>query len=462
MANLIIWNSSLGPYLHHRTLGPYQLASWIRSHGYTVKVIEFSNEMPIDTLVKITERYIDADTLMIGVSSSFWEFPTQIQSNWQFTFPEWVQSARTALSATYPDIKWAVGGSRTYMCNIAGWERFDGAAENPVLARLDDLSKKLVTRPVFDIHDACNLYVNDDCITPNEVLPIELGRGCMFKCKFCSFKNIGKKIGTYTKSEECIRREILDHHTRWGTTRFFYVDETVNESVEKVRMLANIAESVPFKLEWFGYIRADLVWAFPETEELLERSGLRSAFFGIESFEPASAKLIGKGWSGKHAKDWLIGMRKKWDHKISWRFGMLIGVTGQTKQQLLDDANWLIDNDMHSWWFNHLWIERNHYDSEFSKNSQKYGYEFPDETKPYWWINRQNGWDFSSAAALAAELNEKSKTNWRYCAFDLGGLLSLGYDIDEVIWKHRSELDHNDMLDRKHKMVNSYIERNLT
>lgn len=119
MANIILWNSTDFPRYNTlgcpaRSLGAYQLASWLRHNGYTVKVIDFCSLMSTDNLVNITEKYINEDTLTIGVSTTFWR-----SEGWNpigdyvYVEPKWVISARKIIENKFPDIKWTMGGART-------------------------------------------------------------------------------------------------------------------------------------------------------------------------------------------------------------------------------------------------------------------------------------------------------------------------------------------------------------
>ena len=69
MANLIIWNCLNEDINASRPLGAHQLSGWLRSHGYTVKVIDFCHALSTDALVSLTEMHIDSQTVGIGVSS---------------------------------------------------------------------------------------------------------------------------------------------------------------------------------------------------------------------------------------------------------------------------------------------------------------------------------------------------------------------------------------------------------
>ena len=466
MANVILWNSTDIPRYNSlkcpgRSLGAYQLASWLRQHGYTVKVIDFCSIIPVDDLVKITEKHIDADTLTIGVSTTFWrsEGWTPI-GNYSYVEPNWVISARAHIENKFPKLNWTMGGARTYLYKQENWIKFYGHAEDDYLKWLDSMSAQTFKfRKNFDIRESFNKFQEDDCIQPFEVLPIELGRGCMFKCKFCAYDKIGKIPGTYTRNYECIKEEILDHHSKWGTTKFYYIDDTVNESEEKVKALADIAQSMPFKLEWIGYLRADLIWSKPETEKMLIDSGLKSAFFGIESFESNSSRLVGKGWSGKHAKEWLLEKRQTWDNNLTWQLGLIVGIPGQTIEQLEEDTNWLIDNDMHCWTFNYLWLEPGYYQSEFSKNSEKYGFVFTDKNFPWEW--KHEYWDLKKAIVVTEELNKKSYDHLKMAAWQLGEHVSLGYEFSELISTYQKDKNIDEISEKITQFINNYINKNL-
>lgn len=458
MARVILWNSQ--PFSWPiRTLGVYQLASWLRQNGYSTKVVEFCNDIATEDLVRITSSHIDRDTIAIGVSNTFWIYSDRNQPGWSFTVPQWVDAARNQISQLYPDVQWLMGGARSYLNQSDQWISFVGDAEDALLKWCDEKVGITMSRPAFNISSAVNRFVADDHVQAHEVLPIELGRGCMFKCKFCSWHHIGKQPGTYRRSMQCIADEILAHHISWGTTRFYYVDDTVNEDLEKTRMLARIADMMPFKLEWMGYIRADLMDAYPAMSDDLVASGLRSAFFGIESFEQYSSKVVGKGWSGQHAKRWLVEMRQRWSCDITWQMGLIVGLPGQTPQQLMDDTNWLIDNDMHGWTHYALWIEKNHYKSEFSINSHRYGYSFPDSDRPYHWHN--GDWDYIKAAKITEMLEKMSVPHMRYVGFTLGAIASLGYTIDDIIGKRMVEFDRKSFIKKRSDMVACYVNAQL-
>ena len=473
MVHLILWNMPTtgdGGASATRPLGPHKLASWLRQNGYSVKVIDFAGCMTTQQLTAITDKWIDERTLAIGVSTTFLpnEDP-QTRSSGQaieqaLPLPEWLVDGKREIEHRHPNLRWIMGGSRVNQFRQPGWEAMDGAGEDRMLDWLDGLSATTpAARPRFDITRSCGpVFTADDHITRCEVLPIELGRGCMFRCRFCSYDQIGKKPGTYLRDLDSIRDEILYYYENWGVTRFYYIDDTVNETVEKVTILRDIAKSMPFRLEWIGYIRADLVWARPETEQLLVDSGLRSTFIGIESFEVNSSKLIGKGWSGMHGKEWLLKMKDRWKDQINWSLGLIIGLPGQTVAQLEDDSKWLIDNDMINWRWAALWISPGIFESEFSRNSEKYGFSFPDPNQPWEWEHQQSGWNLTKARKTVMRFNGVQRILMKQAGWQVGDSAALGYEFDTIMQDNSKVSELLTIIaQRKIDFVENYVAKSL-
>ena len=170
------------------------------------------------------------------------------------------QHLRDVFRNTHPNIKWILGGSNsTSPIMDNDWIRIHQFAEDETLAMLDSLSRQIEIRPKFDIQNFVKVYSNDDYIQPYETLSIEISRGCIFKCKFCQFPLTGRKKGTNIRSENDIRTELIQNYERFGIKKYYFSDDTLNESLDKVQMIYRISKSLPFELEYIAYIRIDLL-----------------------------------------------------------------------------------------------------------------------------------------------------------------------------------------------------------
>ena len=462
MANLILWASVNIDNIPTRTVACYQLASWLRKHGYTVKVIDFCHLMSSADLAAITEKHIDSDTLAIGVSATFWHRISRTTSLELIeSEPLWVSDARKILD-TRIKLPWLLGGyvSSSTILKL-DWTRFLGFVEDSLLKWMDENSSKLVRRELFDVKGISKSFLANDFIQPFEVVPIELGRGCQFKCKFCSYPLIGKEKGTYLRDFGLLKEEFIRNYNEWGTTKYYFQDDTVNESEEKVRALAEIAQSLPFRLEWTGYNRLDLIWSRPDTIQLLKDSGLRSAVFGIESFHPAASVAVGKGWNGKRGKEFLLKLKEEWKGDITWYLSLIIGLPGEDRDSIIETNQWCIDNEMYSWEFQPLTINRNLnniYRSEFEREYKKYGYSF-DDIGDYNWKN--NLWTAVDARTLADELRVMGEKYQKPAGFLLSSLASSGYTFNELIYKFKKDIDWADYRIKKSSIINNYVKFQL-
>lgn len=417
MNSVIFWNG-IWPNWFSRSIGVYQLAHWLRSNGVECQVIDFCQWLPADKLVELSSKFITSKTKWIGISTSFLKDEKNL--------PPTLLSAIKILKAEYPWLKIVSGGPRAG--EIKKEENLidtvlHGEAEDSLL----QLVKGHNLSPKFDITKLNHRFVHQDCIIPGEVLPIELGRGCIFKCKFCGHHNLGKAKNTYQRAMHLVEEEIAYNWDNFRTTHYNFLDDTVNEDPQKVYGLSMLPAKTGVDIKWNGYLRADLVWSKPESAEQLRRSGLKTCFFGIESLNPKSSGAIGKGWSGRHAKSFLPELyHNLWGGEISIWCNHIIGLPYETPATLIDSYNWCKDNNFGSHYFTPLTLYegRTTVQSQFSKNYASYGYKF---IGGRWHTDHLN---YDTAVHYCNAFNPRmlnKPTSW--LKFDL---LNCGYTLDEI------------------------------
>jgi radical SAM superfamily enzyme YgiQ (UPF0313 family) len=471
MPTVIIWNGidrETGPI---RTIGAYQIAHWLRKNGYTARVIDFCPKLGAQKVAEITEKWISDETVAIGVSSAWWSQAfngVRGRNTQSWIEPDWILTARKIVENRFPQLKWVAGGSAVEKgYHKLDWIKFQGHPEEDLIKWLDKEHSKFKIRPLFDIKTLDHRFTKEDFILPQEALPIELGRGCKFKCKFCNYPLIGKQPGTYLRDIDCIRDEIIYNYENWGTTKYFFLDDTVNEDEEKIKNLAEMAQSLPFELSWVGYNRADLIYAKPHTAQWLLDSGLKSAFFGIESFNKDASKMIGKGWSGIHGKDWLPKLQHDiWKNKVNLFCSFIVGLEPETEKDIWDTHQWCIDSKISDWTFGNLFIySTKHHDygkwtSIFDREHSDYGYEFPYLDQPWRWVSKN--WTVETSKKLTEEVLLKSRQYRKLGGWQLLEVANLDYDVNSLMNRTYKFVRSLDFENRESKFLYNYYQKLLS
>lgn len=369
MTDIIFW-TGIWPNWTTRSIGAYQLAHWLRMHNINCQVIDFCQWLSTEEIIDLTETFMTDKTKYVGISTTFWPLGV---------IPKNIKGAIEHIKKYNPSIKFIFGGGQTLPPEIGNIADIliTGEAENKLVSLMKGHN---IGSSTFDITKLAHRFSQQDCIIDGEVLPIELGRGCIFQCKFCGHHNLGKAKHTYQRCMHLIEEEIVYNYEQFKTVNYHFLDDTVNEDQDKVLNLSMLPGRTGINISWTGYLRADLLWRYPDTPFQLKESGLTSCFFGIESFHPAASRAIGKGWSGKHAKEYLPKLYNDiWNKEIPIWNNFIVGLPHETKEDLLETLKWCKDNPMgvHRFVNLNLYTDRQGTDttSEFGRNYKDYGYD---------------------------------------------------------------------------------------
>ena len=76
----------------------------------------------------------------------------------------------------------------------------------------------------------------DDIVVSGESLPLETARGCIFRCKFCSYPILGKNKHdlSYIRYEGNLIDEVLYNYEYYKTLNYLIMDDTFNERTDKI------------------------------------------------------------------------------------------------------------------------------------------------------------------------------------------------------------------------------------
>jgi radical SAM superfamily enzyme YgiQ (UPF0313 family) len=447
--DFVILTNTSGP-TWQRSIGAYQVAYHCRQYGFSCQVIDFTDHFSFDELTNAIQKFVGSNTLAIGVSTSFYSGSTKkkyISADRSFDsiIPDTVRSCLVAVKQQFKNIKLLAGGAQSYQ--VQSDDLFDavfhGYSEQSVLEYLISLKTgKKRLWPVqgqtdiingatahFDIQTLAHTWSKHDCILPQETLPIEISRGCIFKCKFCSYPLNGKKKFDYLRSAELIKEELETNYRLYGTTNYYFTDDTFNDSTYKLEQLHKAITSLPFKIKFVTYLRLDLLYRHQEQIKLLYEMGLGSAFFGIETLNWQTGKAIGKGMNPQKIKEFLVELHDvKWKKEIPITCSFIIGLPHETIESVQATHKWCESAPINDVWFPLFIRSDTHYKSEFDINFSQYGYKIDQNEE---WYN--DNFKYAEALALAEEYNQTGMYHNKFpSTWFLFSLLSYGYTINEL------------------------------
>lgn len=469
---VILTHLSVAPMT--KTLGPYRVADSLRRMGLLVQVVGATNTFSEAELQQVLLSFIDENTKIIGISTTFFQLVDvkNIHKYFPESVPEFILKVLAEIKRLYPQIKIICGGSFSHL--QIGNDLFDavfhGYSDNAIqeYARSltggkkhlwkTHLNTKIIEGEAYpvDMEELRHQWQDNDIIFPGETLPIEIGRGCIFKCKFCNFQLTGKKKLDYLRNYDHLREEFLQNYEKYGVTNYSFSDDTFNDSTYKLEKIFQITSNLPFKINFTSYLRLDLLYAHREQIELLKEIGLRSAYFGIESFNPRSAKIIGKGLASDKVKDFLLDLSENHFNKDrNFVCSFIVGLPYETIAQVEESFKWCQEHDINSVW-SPLFIRPDaRYKSDIDIYYEKYGYKINDDS--YEWTNENT--TRSECFGMAARFNsERNNTLHTWPLFD-GASLKIG-SWDEMMKMRMNDLMVNpEIYSKINQRIHQYKEK---
>lgn len=497
--------------LRFRPMGAYRIADVLREAGYNILVIDMYSTLSMNELKTLLDKVITKDTLFLGYSSTFFyasndsdrlvsEHPIEL------AFPtsrEYFIETNQYVKLLNPNIKIMYGGASVshYINTTQNDERefgidyiIDGYSETMIVDVVNNIrdgvpqkTNKFIKNAEYinfdreakgyDFRNHVHNWHDSDCILPGEVLPLEVARGCVFKCKFCSFPLLGKKKNdmSYIRTEECLLREIEENYEKFKTYQYMIVDDTFNERTDKMETLLRVRDKSKIDLEFGAYIRLDLASKKPDQIALIRDLNIVFQYYGIESFTYEAAASIGKGGDPDQMLETMHEIYHQMNGKVSMDAGQIIGLPNETPETLERSVQRMVDSPIDGLYFFALTLAQSAYGkSELWLNADKYGYTLIDDPhipgKQTW---KNDVWDFATCHKLAKQYEKTYIDSGRARLGGSGafGMINLGYDFLEAakmpLREFRSEKVVNDTISRHmanrqsyFDVLNDYIKRN--
>lgn len=346
---LVNWEMWKHQHAYSRNAGPYKIATKMRQLGHNVEIADFIVYWPDDKIKQFLDEripYID----VMGWSSQFF---------FDFAFYEkWSAYIKTL----NPNIVFIAGGPKvTNLLNFTHSKYLiAGYAEDAIEDVLNHIAKlpnklkfkiynnqyyvdcydhyKMVTLPDMQI-----VYHPSDYIIPSETLTMGTSRGCVFKCSFCTYPYIGKNKHDFNRQgAESYYEEFMRNYEQWGVSRYYISDETANDNIDKLLDIEEASKKLPFKLEFTGFVRLDLMSKQREYWQVYKNIGFTNWHFGIESFNPVALKAMTKGYSPRKLQETLIDLREFFGEDAIIYASFIVGAPSDTPATFEDlTISWL-------------------------------------------------------------------------------------------------------------------------
>jgi hypothetical protein len=426
-------------------IGAYKCANTLRKNKYKCLVVNHFSSYTISELKSLLKIAVGPTTKVIGFSTTFFKSVEIIKEDGKPTpeYPElkpdtvcpqgkdFENELINLILELNPTIKFLAAGTKVnsnYQNKNIDYVIL-GYGETSILILMNHLSngddltkhhKNIWGITIIDDRYASGYnFVSDkmqwleEDVVNHKTLPLEIARGCIFKCKFCSYPMNGKQNLDFVKCKDSIKQELLYNYNEYGITQYLLVDDTFNDHEDKLNGLRDVIVELPFVPTFWGYHRLDLIATRPNTMQTLYDIGVRAMYFGIESLHPKTAKMIGKGYNTKKQIETVHYLRSHYD--ISLHGSFIVGLPEESVDSVKNTVKMLLEQELplHSWQFNPLWLLRPQYAfniTDIEKNFDQYGYSDQGSIGKFMdWKNKH--YNFTSAAEQVKDIMQSSHDN---------------------------------------------------
>lgn len=471
--DIVILGGTSGITGYMKAAGIYRVATELRNAGFSVQTLDKFIFCTDVFLKEFLSSVVTESTLCIGISTTMLQTSSATYSHntvdyQYFGFEdERFKKLVTFARSLNPKIKIVIGGPQVSLgCapiiqRFAGFIDFcvTGQGDTAIVALAnhlkfgDDLDYREidcfkfvddVAYPVTNYDALAIEYVDSDCVFEGEATTIEVARGCVFKCKFCTYDLIGKSWGDMIKSKKSLIAEMERNYAEHGITTYICSDDTLNDSLEKVQFIHDIFTNLSFQPIFSGYFRLDVLGKFRQQARLLKESGIWSMNFGIETMDKKAGALMGKGLGADRIKEILNYLREEFNDEVILTGNFIIGLPGESVESMYSTLAYMLEPDcpLHSGNFRPLTLSRHikGFNADLFKQAEKYGYVIDDDTDAWTSPILDSGKANEITKDILATLIAKKNPNYKLVhTFHIMKLLNIGYSKAQIIDMVRNE-----------------------
>ena len=176
---------------------------------------------------------------------------------------------------------------------------------------------------------------------------LEAGRGCRFRCEFCSIQEFFEGTHHYHSIESVLQEVAL---LKGNNRLFFFVDDNITANHQQAKALFRAL--IPYKIKWVG--QSDITIAHnPALLDLMVESGCQGVLIGFESLNPDSLKRMNKAFNAAQGGiDAAVQTINK--HRLRIYATFLYGYDGENESDFARVESFCKRNKLFMAGFNHL------------------------------------------------------------------------------------------------------------
>jgi radical SAM superfamily enzyme YgiQ (UPF0313 family) len=173
---------------------------------------------------------------------------------------------------------------------------------------------------------------------------IETGRGCCFKCEFCSVTHFFRHNYTPRAIED-----IVSEIRSLKSKNIFFIDDNIAADPKRARQLFKAL--LPLKIRWVSQISMQ-IYQDNELLTLMQESGCAGVLIGFESLKPATLNAMQKDVN-KHNLQYAEVVSQFHKHKIAIYATFMFGYS-ETEEDFQQVYNFGVENKLLYLAFNHV------------------------------------------------------------------------------------------------------------
>ena len=496
MYDAVIFTDVTDTVTIYKAIGAYKIANTLRQQGYSCLVVDHLHAFTLEELKQIINKSVSVNTLFVGFSTTFFNSTlNSVNSDGSLTYsstlsgviPQGIDFQNELIhyikTINY-NCKIVVGGTKAHAnindrnidYSIIGYGEVSTLAlanhlklNTPIPNSYKNLHGVTIvdnrTNEGFDFVNSRFEWQDLD-VGPASVLPLEISRGCIFKCKFCSYPLNGKQNLDFIRHTDILYEELQSSYDKYKVENFYILDDTFNDNEYKLDVLLQAIKRLTFQPKFWAYTRLDLIAQNNRLIDKLYDIGLRGIYFGIETLNKRTGLIIGKGFDRDKQINTITKIRNRFDNKVLMHGSFILGLPEEPIDSMRHTFNQLMDESipLHTFIFHGLRLSKSEsvpFNSELGKNFKDYGYtEINNDVNSTTvnWINENL--DHRMAIRLANEFNGAAQNSNRlYIPGQLGfSLKNLGYSDDYISNTKYKELDWTQITIRKDLYIAKYKE----